>query len=91
MAVGGTPLNEGRLLGEKAPERVVGAPRHLGLIDLLHCDKLGGEVAVRLENIVEDPIDGVRGDSMDEVEIAFYGRRWQWWRQPRRRRCGRRR
>ena len=43
---------EGDLL-EQAPEGVVGAPLNVGLVDGLHGRKLGGQVAIWLEHVVE--------------------------------------
>ena len=70
-----TPREEGWVLRQEAPEGVVAPSVHLGLIDLLHGDKLGGEVAVGLKDVVEDAVGGVGVDAMDKVEPTA---QWRW-------------
>ena len=80
VAPPGAILDERLVLWKKAPIWIVGAPVHLRPVDLLHRDELSGEIAVGLEDVVEDAVEWIGRDSVDEVEAARQRRRREWWR-----------
>ena len=74
VSIDGTLLDERSVLGEQTPVRIIGPALHRCLVDLLHGDELGSEVAVGLEDVVEDALCGVSAHSMNKVEVAVQGR-----------------